>query len=244
MITVLYLTDNRIDQQIMALCQRHLLAAAGDNPIVSVSQQPIDLGRNICVGEIGSSWLNLYRQQLAGLEVVDTEFVAIAEHDVIYSVDHFGWQPPDANTFWYNANCWFVQWPGTGPSEEYWGMYSYWPGRVALSQLIAPRDLLMRSIEERLHLIESGIRAMGKLGEPGAFVPEAVRLARKATNGSADYLKKYFENHISTFGSDRFKTKTPNLDIRHGTNFSGPRRGKKRRYELPPWGRFEDVLNG
>ena len=226
----------------MALCQRYLLAAAGDNPIVSVSQRPVDLGRNVCVGEIGSSWLSIYRQQLAGLEVAQTEMVAIAEHDVCYVPSHFAHEPADPQAFTYNVNCWLVQYKGTHP--EYDGMYSYWPRRLALSQLICRRDLLAQSIEERLHLIESGVRVMRRLGEPGAFPPGVLDLARKATDGKAAYLSKYFEDHVTKFRSRTFASPEPTLDVRHKDNFTGARRGKKRCYELPPWGNFAALIGG
>lgn len=172
----------------MSLCRRKLREAAGGNRIVSVSQKPVDLGRNVCVGEIGSSWLNIYKQQLAGLEVVETEYVAIAEHDCLYTEEHFNWQPLDNTTFWYNRNCWLVEWGGNHPELN--GMYSYWTrDRAALSQLVCPRGMLQQSILERVYMIEQGIRVLRRLGEPGAFPPAVVELARKATDGSADYLK-------------------------------------------------------
>jgi hypothetical protein len=37
-------------------------------------------------------------------------------------------------------------------------------------------------------------------------------------------------------------TNIPNLDIRHGSNFTGPKRGKDRCYELLYWGKFDDVI--
>jgi len=239
--TILYLTENRLDPKIAELCIKYLKIAAGDNPIISVSQKPIDLGINICVGAIGRNWLNIYKQQLEGLKVATTDFVAIAEHDVLYTSEHFDWKPPANDTFYYNYNCWFVEWGGHHPELN--GMYSFWNRqRKALSQLICDRKLLIESIEERLVLLEGGLRILRRLGEPGAFPPEVVTAARIAVSGDCKYLSPYLEEHLRKFKSEVFKTKNPNLDIRHDSNFTGPRRGKLRRYELSPWGEFKNII--
>ena len=40
--------------------------SAGDTPIISVSQKPMDLGNNICVGDVERSSQNGYMQLLIG----------------------------------------------------------------------------------------------------------------------------------------------------------------------------------
>lgn len=238
--TIIYLTENRLEESIALKCREQLKKAAGDNPIISVSQKPIDLGTNICVGDIGRSWLNLYKQQLVGLKAATTKYIAIAEHDVLYTEEHFAFDPPKDDVFYYNHNCWFVEWHGNHPEME--GMYSWWPDRYALSQLICSRDLLIQSVEERLHLIESGIQIMRKMGEPGVFNEGIVKAAKIAIEDNCAYLSPYFEDHVTKFKNEVFKTKSPNLDIRHGSNFTGPRRGKRRTYNLPPWGDFKEFM--
>lgn len=239
--TIIYLTDSVLDESIARPCREQLKKAAGENRIISVSQKPLDLGTNVCVGEIGRSWLNIYKQQLEGLKLADTKYVAIAEHDVMYTQEHFDWTPPRDDTFYYNDNCWLVQWGGNHPEMN--GMYSRWSkNRYALSQLVCDRELLISSIEERLQLIESGIEAMRKLGEPGAFNPEAVKLAKLATNGRAGQLQGLLREHLAKFRSEAFNTVNPNLDIRHGGNFTGARRGHHRTYDLKPWGDFSKIM--
>ena len=148
--TILYLTDNSLDERIAALCRHVLVREADGLPVVSVSQRPVDLGHNICVGEIGRSWMSLYRQLLAGLEVIQTETVVIAEHDCLYTHEHLSWTPPDPGVFWYNENHWLVNWHGNHPEME--GMYSYWPKRTALSQLVCSPQLLEASTKEVMNL--------------------------------------------------------------------------------------------
>jgi len=239
--TIIYLTDNSLDGRIAALCRRKLLEVAEGRPIVSVSQRPVDLGRNVCLGEIGRSWLSLYRQLAAGCEAAETDWVMVAEHDCLYTPEHLAYQPADPGVFWYNDNRWLVQQGGNHPELD--GMYSWWPGSLALSQLVCRRDLLLASVRERLEILAGGgsPRLFGK-AEPGVVPPRAIQQARRwAASGRPVWLRKYLEDYLTRYEHRTFKTRLPNLDIRHGTNWTGPKRGARRRYELPYWGRWETV---
>ena len=242
--TVLYLTDNSLDPQIADLCKRVLVSEAGKLPIVSVSQEPLDFGDNVCVGRIGRSWKSLYIQILAGLEATKTDWVLIAEHDVLYTSEHLHYEPGDPTVFHYNSNCWLVVGPG-GNHPELFGMYSYWPKRYALSQLIAPRQLLHNSTSKILELIDAGLkleRGMRWYGEPGVIEGKLKRAAVAACSGRPTQLQQYLRDYVTRYDHKVFKTVLPNVDIRHGSNFTGPKRGKKRRYEIPYWGRFDEVM--
>ncbi len=242
--TILYLTDNSLDEQIATLCRRVLLREADGLPIVSVSQKPVDLGVNVCVGDIGRSWTSLYRQLLAGVEAAPTDWVVVAEHDCLYTHEHLSYQPDDAEVFWYNSNAWLVEGPG-GNHPELFGMYSYWPRRLALSQLICDKHLLKVSIEERLAILATGgsmDRQYLGCGEPGVVSDRALQKAKRAADsGQPIQLQRYLKDYLQRYEHRVFQTVNPNLDCRHGTNFSGAKRGKKRTYELPFWGRFAEV---
>ena len=243
--TLLYLTDNSLLPDIDALCQRVLLREAGGLPIVSVSQKPIDLGRNVCVGEIGRNWISLYQQLLKGAEAAE-DWIVVCEHDCLYTYEHLSYRPDDAGVFWYNHNCWLVQWGGNHPELN--GMYSYWPRRLALSQLICHKDLLIQSVTERLEILEKGGRMDRQFlgcGEPGVVSERALEKARKAAvSGKPIQLQRYLKDYLQRYEHKTFGTTNPNLDIRHSTNFTGPKRGKMRTYTMPYWGKFEDVMNG
>jgi len=238
--TILYITDNTLDETLAKKCREVLLREAGDIPIISISQKPIDLGTNICLGEIGRSWMSLYKQQLAGLKEAKTKYISIAEHDCLYTREHFEWMPPKDDVFYYNQNCWFVQWGGNHPELN--GMYStYWEERYALSQLVCNRELYIKAIEERIYMFKNGLKAITNAGEPGVC-KELGKVYKLAISGSSAHLSGYMERHLSKFNAETFKTINPNLDIRHKTNFTGPKRGKNRTYKLPYWGKFNEIM--
>lgn len=242
MMTIIYYTDNVLEEPIKTKCREHLVKTAEDVPIISVSQKPIKLGKNICVGEIGSNWLNLYKQLLIGLENATTKYVAMAEHDCLYSSEHFKWTPPRDDTFYYNENNWLVQWGGNHPELN--GMYSqYWGQRLALSQLVCNRKLLLDTINARLNILDKDRKLVRKtvfIGEPGlSKLRQAQRLAE---SGRPVHLQGFLKKQLDAEKYDTFKTKIPNLDIRHGNNFTGPKRGRNRTYDLKPWGKFKDII--
>ena len=59
-ITVIYYTANKISAHFAENTIRYLLASVGDIPLITVSQAPMTLGENICVGDTGVSTRNIY----------------------------------------------------------------------------------------------------------------------------------------------------------------------------------------
>lgn len=240
-VTILYYSDNKIDPDIQSLVLNNLRSM--QNPIVSVTQKPIDLGKNICVGDIGSSWLNLYRQLKTAAEAATTKYVATAEHDCLYTQEHYDWTPPRDDTFYYNENVWFLQMDTK--HEELRGMFStYWETeRKALSQLVCNRELLIADLNEKLSLLDEHEWVKKSLlfaGEPGVTrIKEAQKWARTSKGVS---LYKYISEYLEAQKSDIFRNELPNLDIRHDGNFTGPKRGKNRRYELEGWGSLHGII--
>jgi hypothetical protein len=92
--TIIYYTSNREDEKFEAKVRQKLLEVKGDIPIISVSQKPIDFGKNICVGDVGAQYLNLYRQLEIGCKEAKTPFVISAEADCLYPPDYFNFTPP------------------------------------------------------------------------------------------------------------------------------------------------------
>ncbi len=148
-LTLLYYTANT---SIFREAVQGRLAKAG-YPIISVSQEPIDLGTNICVGKIGRSLQNIYRQVLEGAKKATTKYVALVEDDCLYVPEHFEYRPTK-NCFAYNLSRWLLH-----PS----GVYSY-RRKPVLSQCIAPRELLIECLEERFKLSEIPKKYCGEVG--------------------------------------------------------------------------------
>jgi hypothetical protein len=204
----------------------------------------MDLGENICVGDIGRSGLNIDKQIKVGLEHTDTKFFAIAEHDCLYTREHFEWIPPEDTQFYYNQNNWLLQYHNAA-HPEYNGMFSYKKRKVQ-SQLIAGRNRMLEATEQKIEIlsdprVQHGWPVRTRLGEPGTTdlnhayrVFKSVRLFNKWLK-----VRKYILNH----NAERFSTRLPNIDIRHGANLTGQRRGKRRRWKLKYWGTMDDILN-
>lgn len=99
--TVLYVTANTEPESFESKIRAKLAAAAAGLPIVSVSQKPVDLGQNICVGDRGACYANEYRQLLTAAKAVRTEWVVAAEADFLYPRCYFTFAPPaDGPDLW------------------------------------------------------------------------------------------------------------------------------------------------
>ena len=242
---IVYYTDNSLPENLDRKVRIQLVKAAEGKQIICVSQKPMNYGRNIYVGDIGRSHLSMYKQILVGAETSKATFIALAEHDCFYTGEHFNWTPPDRDTFYYNLNNWLTQ--------SYNGEYSFADDRKPMSQLICARKIMCEAAKERIRMLEQGWqirRGAGYAVEFGIrtmqdsikkWVP---RGKRRHHDYGADW-DALMETGVTfrqwKFGT--FKTELPNLDVRHGGNFSGRRRANKRTMELPYWGRFEDVMN-
>ena len=127
-LTIIYYTANTIPDFTGQRVRGYLLATVGNRfPIISVSQKPIDFGQNICVGPIGKSKYNAYKQILIGVKAVKTKYVATVDDDALYPLNHFAYRPPE-NTFAYDTNMWFADEKGyywqRQEADERRGMYS------------------------------------------------------------------------------------------------------------------------
>jgi hypothetical protein len=143
--TVLFYTANRTPAHFMAHVRRLLLDAIGDLPLVSVSQQPMpDFGRNVCVGDIGQAYLNIYRQLQVGAQAITTPYIAFAEDDILYPPSHFtaGRAAAQPDAFAYDMHKWSLY---TWVRPPIFNLKLH----GATTGCIAPRALLLAALEER-----------------------------------------------------------------------------------------------
>jgi hypothetical protein len=87
-LTLIYYTAN-ICEPVLAQKVRENILKVTNAPVISVSQEPIDFGENVCVGKVGMSSYNIRKQILIGAMHASTDYVALVEDDTLYPPDHF-----------------------------------------------------------------------------------------------------------------------------------------------------------
>ena len=189
---VVYYTDNRCEEGVWKMVQKQLQQACNGHRIVSVSLNAIDFGDNIFL-PLERGYLTMFKQILAGIEALDTDIIFFAEHDVLYSKEHFEFTPLIKEMFYYNQHNWQVR-----ASD---GHSVYWDCKK-VSQICGYKDLMLKHYTERVRRValEGFTRRMG-------FEPGTHHRAEKVDNTK----------------SDIWRTTVPNLDIRHKYNLTSSR---------------------
>jgi hypothetical protein len=103
---ICYYTDNRCEERLANLVRKNLKRIF-DGEIVSVSQYPIDFGRNIVV-DLPRNSISLFKQIYEGVKASTADIIYLCEHDVIYHPSHFVIKELPENKIFYNDNRWGV----------------------------------------------------------------------------------------------------------------------------------------
>lgn len=106
--TILYYTSNREDEGFESRVRDTILKNSGGLPIISISHKPIDFGKNICVGDVGTSGFNMFRQVQIGLIEAKTKFIISAEADCLYPPDYFKFRPERDDRCYRNSNLYVM----------------------------------------------------------------------------------------------------------------------------------------
>lgn len=216
-LTIIYYTANTIPQSFYEKTKDALLKAVGDTPIISISHKPMNLGNNICVGDIGKSNINIYKQILIGAKEATTEWVAMAEDDTFYHESHFGFRP---KTFGYNMNKWSIFTYSEPP------IFSN-RGRKTLNALICPRLLLISALEDRFSKYPDESKI------PECYWGEFGRNVYERNLGVKEQPSEIFESEI------------PIIMFTHpeALSYKKPKKlGEERLFKLPYWGKAEDIV--
>jgi len=226
-LTVIFYTANVLHEPFAGTVRKQLLKAKGDYPLISVSQKPMDFGINICVGDIGRSHLNIYRQILIGCKAAQTKYVAMTEDDALYSYEHFHNFRPSAGKFAYDMNKWSI-FTWIKPPAFF---YRY---RKVVNSLIAERQMLIDALEERFKKVEE-LMALGKKeeeiisrwGDPGRY-ERNLRVTRRPSEECTTSVPSIIFNHEEAFGFTSL----------------GKRKklGDQKADELPGWGKAQDIV--
>jgi len=107
--TIIYYSSNKEKPAFEAKIVANLLKNCGDLPIISVTHKPMDLGKNIVVGDVGASGFNMFRQVQIACREAKTKFVISAEADCLYPPDYFTWTPPRDDVCYRNQNLYVLR---------------------------------------------------------------------------------------------------------------------------------------
>jgi len=231
-LTVIYYTSNYLEEQnpvFVSNTKKQLLKAIGNHPLISISQKSMDFGTNLCVGDIGRKHRNIYWQILQGCKMAKTKYVAMAEDDILYSYEHFHTYVPKKRRFAFDKQK-LSMFTWTKPP-----MYSFRTKRFVINQMICDRELMIEAMEERFARVPE-LLAEGKTsewidsrwGDPGRY-----------------------ERLLGVKAQEReeFYCHTPSIVFSHPKAFGyETNQGRKKRlgdvkmFDIPYWGKAEDVL--
>lgn len=217
-LTAIFYTANNIPHIFGEKVKDELVKSLNGLPLISVSQKPMDFGKNICVGDIGRTHINIYRQALIGAKEAKTKYIALVEDDILYSPEHFTYIPTKGK-FAYNMSVWSIYtWKDS--------VFSY-KDRRNLHALICERDLFIETMEERFkrHPVDEKVN-LGLWAEPGKYERQLDVTVRE---------------------SEMFYTDIPNIAFSHPTALSYLNLGERKRLgnlkvtALPYWGTIEEI---
>lgn len=196
---IIYYTDNRLGEPIFSLVQK--LISKSKMPIVSVSLQPIDFGKNIVLN-LSPGYITMLKQITHALENSNSDHIFFCEHDVLYPSTHFDFTPPGDDIFYYNANVWRWKYPDNFAMN--------YDRLISLSGLCVNRKFALNHYKKRLKKIKDLMLETDKRREP--------MWARRW--GYEPGTKKIKRGGFSDDDFETWKSKDPIIDIRHGKTFS------------------------
>ena len=220
-LTIIFLTVNKVPEEWAAYHRKVLLEAAGDYPIITVSARPMPEMPGINIIQDGTPCAsNIYRQMLRAAKVATTPFIAIAEDDSLYPREHFIYFRPKMDEFAYNMTRWAVF---TWDKPTY-----FWRNRISNLTLIAPRELLIKCLEERFAKYPDGTPE-GRTGEVGKLrIERMLRLPR--------------------YKMVQFYTTSPIVNLNHVYSIDQMEVRKVKRmsfiraYSIPTWGEASEIV--
>lgn len=196
---IIYYTDNNLGEPIFSIVQKFI--AKSGLPITSVSLKPISFGRNFVLN-LTPSYITMVKQITKALEESEAKYVFFCEHDVLYPLSHFEFNPPKDNIFYYNANVLRWKYPDK--------LVITYDRLISLSGLCVNREFALKHYQKRLDKIRELKLESDKRHEP--------LWARRW--GYEPGTKKTKRGGFSDDDFETFSSKEPIVDIRHGRTFS------------------------
>src|SRR3990167_1374709 len=210
-LTIVYATACKIPAKFADNILAQLHKAAGDYPIKMAIDKPSE-----------SSITNYYRSLLEIAKQIKTPYLAIAEDDTLYPPEHFTTYRPPLDTFAYNFNRWNIH---TWQDPPFYSLRQ----RKILATLIAPRELFIEAVEERLAKHPSSKVSLEWFGEPGRqYYERKFGITERKSTTFATYVPVLVFSHEQSFGFE--------------TTGKNKRAGKIRALEIPLWCRASDII--
>jgi hypothetical protein len=216
-ITAIFLTLNRMPPGWTAYHMTVLKSALGSIPVISISRLPMNFGTNL-IDEGPHCYVNYYRQLLRGAMAATTKYIAAVEDDTLYHESHFRRVRPADDEFAYNRARWSI---------FSWGeaLYSL-RNRISNCSCIAPRQLMVDALTERLSLPRLHEGMMGECGRNDMEERLGVTLRKKID----------------------FFSRVPLVQLSHEGGTESRQKDRKkshaeiRAYDIPHWGKAADLL--
>ena len=162
--TVVYYTSNREDEKFEAKIKENLLKDIGNLPLISVSQKPMDFGKNICVGDVGVSNQNMHRQLQIGAMAATTPFIHFAQANTLYSKEYFKHIPPVTDRI-YRAPVYLIYLNHRGRKKD-----RFYFKRSSEASTVVGREYIIKHIESYL----SGRGMWNPVLEHGSSLPRMI----------------------------------------------------------------------
>lgn len=231
-LTVLFYTANYVEESFAGKIRRQLVKSIDGLPLIVISQKPMGIEmfkghkgeyKNICVGDIGRNFANIYRQALLGAKEAKTTYVACTEDDALYSPEHFE-HVPTKGKFAYDRSIWGI-YTWTSPP-----VFS-WKGRRSFWTCVCEKELLIEALEERFakHPRPEDSKFITKLfGEPGKYERQMGVTVR-------DWEFFYANKPSVVFSHEE--------SLSYGILGKRKKLGEIQTMDLEPWGNCQDLLN-
>lgn len=204
---IIYYSDFHASPEILEVCLRQLKSAWTGDAVSVTLNKPLDLGKNIVLqGERSNSMF--YKQILTALENSTADYIFFCEHDVLYRPEHFEFTPPKDNVFYYNISSWRWEYPND--------RLVTWDEMTPLSSMCVNREWALDHYRRRVkRIIDTGCDKEDGIGKMQPVWARAL--------GYEPGTKRRKIGGFSDDVSDKWKSKVPNIDIRHKGCLTNPK---------------------
>lgn len=143
-LTVIYMTANRMPKKWVEFHLGHLLTAIEGFPLITISIKPMDLGlgETKLIQTLPYHTTSVFKEWNRAAKLAETDYVAIAEDDILYHPAHFRSFRPPLDTVAYDMSRWTVM---TWRPNPYFSLIRALGGFAQ----ICPRKLMIEALDER-----------------------------------------------------------------------------------------------